>query len=240
MGKEYRERREIPQKNDTLKRTPDEVYLSGVYRMFCPKCGKETDASGKFCQWCGADIESVQARPVVATPVPEDDEGPDVGVYAGLGRRLVAFIVDLILILVIDLVVAGALGLFRGFQNLYFYAVQHVPVEQLTTEGTTAALFGSIVAAYGITLIAVPWAYYAGFESSRSQATPGKVLMKLVVTDLEGNKPSFARTTLRFFWKYISALIILIGFIMIAFTRKHQGLHDILSGCLVLLQQDSQ
>ncbi|WP_422172911.1 DUF7575 domain-containing protein, partial [Methanoregula sp.] len=20
--------------------------------MFCPKCGKETDASGQFCQWC--------------------------------------------------------------------------------------------------------------------------------------------------------------------------------------------
>lgn len=207
--------------------------------MFCPKCGKETDASGKFCQWCGADIESVQSRPVSA-PVPEEDEGPDVGVYAGLGRRLVAFIVDLILILLIDLVVAGALGLFRGFQNLFFYAVQQVPVAELTNEGTTAALFGSIIAAYGITLVVVPWVYYAGFESSRSQATPGKVLMKLVVTDIEGNKPSFARTTLRFFWKYLSALLIFIGFLMIAFTRKHQGLHDILSGCLVLLQQESQ
>jgi uncharacterized RDD family membrane protein YckC len=202
--------------------------------MFCPKCGKETDASGKFCQWCGSDIESVQARPVA--PVPEEDDGPDVGVYAGLGRRLVAFIVDIILILLIDLVVAGTLGLFRGFQNLIFYTVQHVPASELTTEGTMAALFGSIVAAYGITLIAVPWVYYAGFESSRSQATPGKVLMKLVVTDMEGNKPSFARTTLRFFWKYISALIIFIGFLMIAFTKKHQGLHDKLSGCLVLLQ----
>ena len=202
--------------------------------MFCPKCGKETDASGKFCQWCGADIESVQSKPVTA--VPEEDEGADVGVYAGLGRRLVAFIVDIILILLIDLVVAGTLGLFRGFQNLYFYGYQHVPAADLTSEGTMAALVGSIVAAYGITLIVVPWVYYAGFESSRSQATPGKVLMRLVVTDLEGNKPSFARTTLRFFWKYISALLIFIGFIMIAFTKKHQGLHDKLSGCLVLLQ----
>jgi uncharacterized RDD family membrane protein YckC len=202
--------------------------------MFCPKCGKETDASGKFCQWCGADIQSVQSQPVAT--LPEEEEGPDVGVYAGLGRRFVAFIIDLILILLIDLVVAGTLGLFRGFQNLYFYAVQHVPAAELTNEGTTAALFGSIIAAYGIALIVVPWVYYAGFESSRSQATPGKVLMKLVVTDLEGNKASFARTSLRFFWKYISALLIFIGFIMIAITRKHQGLHDRLSGCLVLLQ----
>lgn len=201
--------------------------------MFCPKCGKETDASGKFCQWCGADIESVQSRPVA---VSEEDEGPEVGVYAGLGRRLIAFIVDIILIVLFDLVLAGTLGLFRGFQNLYFYAFQHVPASELTTEGTTAALMSSIVAAYGLTLIVVPWVYYAGFESSRSQATPGKVLMKLVVTDLEGNKATFARTSLRFFWKYVSTLIIFIGFIMIGFTKKHQGLHDKLSGCYVLLQ----
>jgi uncharacterized RDD family membrane protein YckC len=62
------------------------------------------------------------------------------------------------------------------------------------------------------------------------------VLMNLVVTDLEGNKPTFARTTLRFFGKYISTLIIFIGFIMIGFTKKHQGLHDKIAGCLVLLQ----
>jgi uncharacterized RDD family membrane protein YckC len=200
--------------------------------MFCPKCGKETDASGKFCQWCGADIESVQSKPIA---IPEEDEGPEVGVYAGLGRRLIAFIIDIILILLFDLVAAGVFNLFRGFQNLYYY-MQGVSPADLTTEGTTAALFGSILAAYGLTLIVIPWLYYAGFESSRSQATPGKVLMNLVVTDLQGNKPTFARTSLRFFWKYISALIIFIGFIMIGFTEKHQGLHDRLSGCLVLLQ----
>ena len=200
--------------------------------MFCPKCGKETDASGKFCQWCGADIDSLQVRPVAT---PEEDEGPDVGVYAGLGRRFIAFIVDIILIVLLDLITAGVLCLFRGFQNLYFYA-QGVPVSELTTEGTTAALMGSIIAAYGLTLIIVPWLYYAGFESSRSQATPGKVLMHLVVTDMQGGKPTLARTSLRFFWKYISILIIFIGFIMIGFTQKHQGLHDRLSGCLVLLQ----
>jgi uncharacterized RDD family membrane protein YckC len=201
--------------------------------MFCPKCGKETDASGKFCQWCGADIESVQSRPLA---VPEEDEGPEVGVYAGLGRRLIAFIIDIILILLLDVVAAGVFGLFRGFQNLYFYLIQGAPVAELTTEGTMAALAGSIIASYGMTLIIIPWLYYAGFESSRSQATPGKVLMSLVVTDLQGNKPTFARTTLRFFWKYISALIIFIGFIMIGFTQKHQGLHDRIAGCLVLLQ----
>jgi uncharacterized RDD family membrane protein YckC len=203
--------------------------------MFCPKCGKETDALGKFCQWCGADIVTTPPLTPVAAPE-EEEEGPDVGVYAGLGRRIVAFIVDFILILLLDAVAVAVLGLFRGLQNLYFFAVQHASVDSLTTEGTSAALFGSIVAAYGIVVIIIPWLYYAGFESSRSQATPGKLLMRIVVTDLDGNKPSFARVTLRHFAKFISTLIIFIGFLMIGLTRNRQGLHDRIAGCLVLLQ----
>jgi uncharacterized RDD family membrane protein YckC len=203
--------------------------------MFCPKCGKETDALGKFCQWCGADIVTTPPLTPVAAPEEEED-GPDVGVYAGLGRRIVAFIVDFILILLLDAVAAAVLGLIRGLQNLYFYAVQHASVDSLTTEGTSAALFGSIIAAYGIVIVIIPWLYYAGFESSRSQATPGKLLMRIVVTDLDGNKPSFARVTLRHFAKFISTLIIFIGFLMIGLTKNRQGLHDKIAGCLVLLQ----
>ncbi len=201
--------------------------------MFCPKCGKETDASGIFCQWCGADIGSVPAGSVVSS---DDDEGPDIGVYAGLGRRFIAFVVDIIIILLFDLVAIAVLGLTRGIQNAYFYFVQHVPVEQLTPEGTTAALAGTILAAYGIVLIIIPWLYFAGFESSRSQATPGKLLMHIVVTDMTGNKPTFARVTLRHFAKFLSAIIIFIGFLMIGLTKKRQGLHDRIANCLVLLQ----
>lgn len=204
--------------------------------MFCPKCGKETDASGKFCQWCGADIDTIAAPAPVAAH--EDDEGREVGIYAGLGRRFIACIVDVIFVIILGLVTVAGFGLFRGLQNLYFYAVQHVPADQLTVEGSTGALVGSIIAAYGIMLVIVPWLYFAGFESARSQATPGKVLMRLVVTDMDGQKPTFARTTLRFFAKFISVLIVFIGFLMIGFTRNHQGLHDKIAGCLVLLQDE--
>jgi uncharacterized RDD family membrane protein YckC len=203
--------------------------------MFCPKCGKETDASGKFCQWCGADIGSVPA-PVSPAITPEEEDGPDIGVYAGLGRRFVAFIVDLIIILLFDLVAMSVLGLTRGIQNLYFYFIKHVDIADLTTEQTTTAFIVSVVAAYGMLLIVIPWLYYAGFESSRSQATPGKLLMRIVVTDMTGNKPTFARVTLRHFAKFVSAIPVLLGFLAIGFTKRRQGLHDLIAGCLVLLQ----
>jgi uncharacterized RDD family membrane protein YckC len=53
---------------------------------------------------------------------------------------------------------------------------------------------------------------------------------------MTGNKPTFARVTLRHFAKFVSALIIFIGFLMIGLTQKRQGLHDKIAGCLVLLQ----
>jgi uncharacterized RDD family membrane protein YckC len=201
--------------------------------MFCPKCGKETDASGKFCQWCGADIGSIPASPVVT---PEDGEGQDIGVYAGLGRRFVAFVVDIIIIFLFDLVAMAVLGLTRGIQNSYYYFIQHMSTEQVTGDPSMTPLLVSVIAAYGMLLIVIPWLYFAGFESSRSQATPGKLLMHIVVTDMAGNKPTFARVTLRHFAKFVSTLIIFIGFLMIGLTQKRQGLHDKIAGCLVLLQ----
>ena len=61
--------------------------------------------------------------------------------------------------------------------------------------------------------------------------------MHIVVTDMDGLKPSFARVTLRHFAKIISTLVIFLGFLMIGLTRKRQGLHDKIAGCLVLLQE---
>jgi len=92
----------------------------------------------------------------------------------------------------------------------------------------------------GVSLL-VTWLYYALCESSSWQGTVGKKVVGLRVTDLNGNRISFGKATGRHFGKIVSALILGIGFIMIAFTEQKQGLHDILAGTLVLkgpAQQD--
>ncbi|MFW9806568.1 MAG: RDD family protein [Candidatus Thorarchaeota archaeon] len=78
------------------------------------------------------------------------------------------------------------------------------------------------------------WLYFALMESSSKQATLGKMALGIIVTDYNGNRISFARATGRHFAKIISAILLLVGYIMIAFTEKKQGLHDIISGCLVV------
>ena len=80
----------------------------------------------------------------------------------------------------------------------------------------------------------VGWLYYAGMDSSSRQATLGKSLLGLSVTGLDGGRISFLRATGRHFAKILSALVLLIGFIMVAFTEKKQGLHDMIAGTLVV------
>jgi uncharacterized RDD family membrane protein YckC len=70
-------------------------------------------------------------------------------------------------------------------------------------------------------------------ESSSYQATLGKMVCGMKVTDLSGNRISFERATGRHFAKYLSGLILCIGYIMVGFTERKQGLHDLLAGTLV-------
>ena len=78
------------------------------------------------------------------------------------------------------------------------------------------------------------WLYYAFFEASSWQATPGKRLLRLYVTDLAGRPVTFWRASLRNFVRIISQLTLLVGYILAGFTKKKQALHDLLAGCLVL------
>ena len=78
------------------------------------------------------------------------------------------------------------------------------------------------------------WMYFALMESSRLQATLGKLAVGIKVTDLAGNRIGFEKATWRYFGKFISALPLLGGFVMAAFTARRQALHDRMAGCLVV------
>lgn len=78
------------------------------------------------------------------------------------------------------------------------------------------------------------WAYFAYFESSEKQATLGKQALGLMVIDLNGNRLDFTKATIRYFSKLIFGGILLIGYILIGFTEKKQGLHDMIAGTFVI------
>ena len=99
------------------------------------------------------------------------------------------------------------------------------------SESLQASTFVLILAIAGIV---IQWLYFALFESGGWQATFGKRLMGLRVSDLSGNRISFGRASGRYFSKIISSIIFCIGYIMAGLTDKKQGLHDKIAGTLVL------
>jgi uncharacterized RDD family membrane protein YckC len=77
------------------------------------------------------------------------------------------------------------------------------------------------------------WLFRAVTESSRAQATPGKVTMGLRVVDLEGRRLGFWRASLRYLGRCAAAAPLLLGFALVGLTPRRQGLHDFVAGTLV-------
>lgn len=76
--------------------------------------------------------------------------------------------------------------------------------------------------------------YYTYFESSVRQATIGKQLLNIKVVDKNGNRLTTNSAFIRNISKYLSAFILLIGYLMAAFDARKQALHDKLAGSFVV------
>lgn len=138
--------------------------------------------------------------------------------YAGFWKRAGAMFIDGIVLVVGSGIIGGILGV--------LYALS-------TGMAEGAEFMGQVVGTM------ISWIYYAGFESSTNQATPGKMALGLQVTNMEGRRIGFGKATGRHFGKIISTFILLIGYIMAGFTEKKQALHDKMAGCLVVVDEDA-
>jgi uncharacterized RDD family membrane protein YckC len=137
------------------------------------------------------------------------------GAYAGFWKRFVAAAIDFVVLMAVSVLLGWI------------------------TVALNGAVTGSVTERPGdgigyVTSILVWWIYYASFESSAWQATLGKRALGIKVVDLQGGRVSFARATGRHFSKFVSGLILMIGYLMAGFTGRKQALHDLMAGCLVV------
>lgn len=75
--------------------------------------------------------------------------------------------------------------------------------------------------------------YFSIFESSKYKATIGKRVLHISVVDYYGDRISFSNAVARTLSKLLSS-ILSIGFIIIAFDKKKQGLHDLIARTYVI------
>ena len=137
--------------------------------------------------------------------------------YVGFWKRLLACIVDNVILLVIILIAA-----------LPFYGSEYF---QLSHEGKTLA-FDTVFQVVLPTIAAILFWRYRG-------ATPGKILVSARIVDAKTfGPPSIGQLIGRFFAYIVSILPLFFGFLWIAFDKRKQGFHDKLAGTVVIQDED--
>jgi uncharacterized RDD family membrane protein YckC len=156
------------------------------------------------------------ARP---TPRPQPTRSQFIE-YSGFWQRVVASLIDGIMVPIIAVLLIISVVIFLEIFNL---------ANNLNPGYIIVSAFES-----NVFNIIINWLYFTLLESSKKQATFGKMAMGIVVTDLHGNRIGFGRANKRHWSKILSLIILGIGFLMVAFTRKKQGLHDMIAGTLIV------
>ncbi len=128
--------------------------------------------------------------------------------YAGFWRRFAAYAIDYLVVLLAGIVL-GALAIRAG----------------IVANGTQGRFTLWLLAGYFL--------YCASLESSPWQATIGKRLIGIQVTNRRGERIGFARAAVRFVAKLLSVLTLFVGFLLIVITARKQALHDLVAGTLV-------
>lgn len=161
------------------------------------------------------------APPAAAVPQgdawsgPPRPAGPAPGVtFAPHGGRLVAYIIDSIII--IALVLAGSV-------------VAAVPVIASQTAGAILATVVLFLLTVVVGIAYFPWFW------ARTGSTPGMRLFRLrVVRDRDGGPITAGTAILRLIGYWVSQTVFYIGFIWIFFDDRRRGWHDLIAGTVVI------
>ena len=181
----------------------------------------------------------------------ETPEAPPTGIVpAGFWRRVAAWIVDVLLITV----AAYLVGIFLWPDLMVETRSQTSGADGARLEIVTYALSAHGWVIHGVAI----WAYTALLESGAGQATLGKRMLRLRVTGLDGRRISLLTASVRSWpiWLHgplsvpahldvelgstwlnfnsLAGLVALVACIFVAFTRRKQGLHDMMARCLVV------
>jgi uncharacterized RDD family membrane protein YckC len=138
--------------------------------------------------------------------------------YAGFWIRLLASIIDSILIMIFTI------PIMRLLYGAGMPAMHEMPGLDMSMPGLSGGLFSYVLPAVGVIIF---WIY--------KSATPGKMVMKLKIVDAKtGEQPSTGQFIGRYLAYYVSIIPLFLGFIWVGFDKRKQGFHDKLAGTVVI------
>jgi uncharacterized RDD family membrane protein YckC len=183
----------------------------------CTSCGNPLLPDGRFCLFCGDVLADVPQQPGIASqnmpPGLTDAKLAGPPEYAGFWLRVWAGLIDVFL----EALAAMLITLLVWYVYTYFgprSGISPITISYLAGIGFIAVLaVGS-------------WLYSAFAESSNWRATIGKRVMGLQVETARGERLNFGQASVRHFMKFLSLFTAAVGFMMAAWTKRCQALHD--------------
>jgi uncharacterized RDD family membrane protein YckC len=151
--------------------------------------------------------------------------------YAGFWQRFGAWVIDVIILIIPTMFAMYFLGGMAAYKHLLEQMQAGADMSAAFREYSAATL-SSEVASLFITFL-----YYSFCEASKWQATPGKLALRLRVTDIHGQRLTLGRAAARNVVRLsglIYGLIPIICYLAVAWTQRKQGLHDLMASTLVL------
>jgi uncharacterized RDD family membrane protein YckC len=138
--------------------------------------------------------------------------------YNATGRRIVAALVDTVVLAIVFFAMAAAFGDLGG-----------------KSEDGTSSFSVSLNGAPFVLFLLVSLAYFLLFEGLAA-ATPGKLLLGLRVAKVDGSRYEWLNVVVRNLLRIVDGLPVfyVVGFICVAVTKKHQRLGDMAAGTVVV------
>ena len=153
--------------------------------------------------------------------------------YAGFIVRLVASFLDTLFLavpvgVVIYFLSDGAWFDWAQYQQSLTYAAQGHAENALANSPKTSVTWELLFEVSVLVVTAIFWRRWKG-------ATPGKRVMNIHVVDAKTlGEVSSVQAMTRSLGYIVSRLILLVGFLMVAFRKDKRGLHDMMAGTLVI------
>lgn len=171
---------------------------------FCPRCGTELQHGEQSCANCGAEVRAGAAADIE---------------YKGVGIRLAAHIVDVILVFIVYFVVGSMIAGATGGATEYGFELQGGPALLLML----------------ITFV-VSMSYFIVLESRWNGQTLGKKMAGIRVASADGRAASLRQTTVRNLLRVVDVLpfLYIVGMILIWTGDKRQRLGDRVADTVVL------
>jgi len=166
-------------------------------------------------------MESTTINTVQKSPLPP---GIRLSRPAGFFSRLEAFVLDLVILSVLEI---GGAAFIQAF--LRFFRLTSL-LDYLQSAWLNSPYFFAIS---GVVITILGIGYYT-FCWTLLGFTPGKAVLGLKVVRRNGEKVSFSRSLLRFFAYWISALPLFLGFMWVLWDPNRRGWHDKIAGTQVL------